>query len=343
MLRILLLGDTHIGFDHPLRPRVTRRPRGPDFVRNMRLALAPAIRGEVDLVIHSGDVFDRPKPPIEIVRLAYDPLLEVARIGRPVLVVPGNHERSRLPLPLLLAAPDLHVFRRPERWRRNVAGVRVEVFGMPFHRCVDAVALRHTLQRAEPPDPSCDVRLLLGHLAVEGAVVGIDGFTFRAGRRDVLPAGCVPDHYAALLSGHIHRRQVLRESPSGLLFDAPVVYAGSIERTSIVEREEDKGYAILRVEPGPGGGRLADVRFVDLPARPMTLLEPPGLSEPAIASWLGLELERLPEDSVVQVRLRAGARLSAGAAREVAPGSMSLRVVVPRIRVRRPYVLSRLP
>lgn len=330
MIRILLLGDTHIGLDLPLRPRVQRRPRGPDFVRNLKIALEPALRGEVDLVIHAGDVFDRPNPRIEVARLAYDPLVQVARTGLPVLVVPGNHERSRLPFPLLLASPTLHVFNRPERWRGGVAGARVEVLGMPFHRCADGVALRRTLMEAEPPDPSADVRLLLGHLAVEGAVVGIDDFTFRAGRRDVLPGGCVPGKFAALLSGHIHRRQLLTESPGGRPFEAPVVYAGSIERTSIVEREEPKGYAILHVEPGPDGGRLHDVEFVDLPARPMVLLEPPGRQEQAVASWLEMELSRLPGDAVVQVRLRPGARLSAGAARAVAPESMSLRVVVPR-------------
>ncbi len=334
MLRVLLLGDTHIGFDLPLRPRVARRARGLDFVANLRRALEPALRGEVDLVIHSGDVFDRPKPPVEVARMAYDPLLAVARTGLPVLVVPGNHERSRLPFPLLLAAPDLHVFRASEWWRRTVAGVRVEVLGMPWDRCLDGPAMRNTLSRAGPSDPSCDVRLLLGHLAVEGAVVGVDDYTFGAGGRGVLPGRAVPHRFGALLSGHIHRRQVLRESGAGRPFDAPVVYAGSTERTSIVEREEDKGYAILTFEPGPDGGRLDEVQFVDLPARPMTLLEPPALGEAAMQRWLGDALAPLPSDAVVQVKLRRGAKLSAPAARAVTPPSMSLRVVVPRRVVR---------
>ena len=53
-IRVLLLADTHLGFDQPVRPRVERRRRGPDFFANTRLALAPALRGEVDLVVHLG-------------------------------------------------------------------------------------------------------------------------------------------------------------------------------------------------------------------------------------------------------------------------------------------------
>ncbi len=56
MLRVLLLADTHLGFDLPWKPRVERRRRGPDFFANYRRALAPARRGEVDLVVHGGDV-----------------------------------------------------------------------------------------------------------------------------------------------------------------------------------------------------------------------------------------------------------------------------------------------
>lgn len=38
MLRVLLLADTHLGYDMPVRPRVARLRRGPDFFANLELA-----------------------------------------------------------------------------------------------------------------------------------------------------------------------------------------------------------------------------------------------------------------------------------------------------------------
>ncbi|MCA9565794.1 MAG: metallophosphoesterase, partial [Myxococcales bacterium] len=113
MIRVLLLADTHIGFDDPLRPRVERRRRGPDFLRNFRIALAGARRGGVDLVVHGGDLLFRSKVPPSLVQMAMEPLMEVAELGIPVILVPGNHERSRIPYPLLAAHPMIHIFDRP--------------------------------------------------------------------------------------------------------------------------------------------------------------------------------------------------------------------------------------
>src|SRR3970282_1922506 len=89
-LRLLLLSDTHVGFDLPLRTRVERRRRGHDFLACYERALEPALRGEVDLVVHGGDVLDRPHVPAAFVDLALAPLRRVAETGVPVFVVPGN-------------------------------------------------------------------------------------------------------------------------------------------------------------------------------------------------------------------------------------------------------------
>jgi hypothetical protein len=41
VIRILLLADTHLGFDLPVNPRINRRRRGHDFLANYATALQP--------------------------------------------------------------------------------------------------------------------------------------------------------------------------------------------------------------------------------------------------------------------------------------------------------------
>gem|GEM_PF-5129920 len=98
--RLLLVADTHIGFDQPPRPRIERRRRVHDFLANFERALEPAMNGLVDAVIHGGDLFFRSKVGAGLVEQAMQRLIAVARHGVPVFLVPGNHERSRIPLHL---------------------------------------------------------------------------------------------------------------------------------------------------------------------------------------------------------------------------------------------------
>ena len=71
-IRILFLADTHLGFDLPTGARIKRRRRGHDFLANYATALAPALAGEVDLVVHGGDVFNRSKVPTSVAWQAFD-------------------------------------------------------------------------------------------------------------------------------------------------------------------------------------------------------------------------------------------------------------------------------
>jgi hypothetical protein len=40
LIRVLLMTDTHLGFDLPLRPRIKRRRRSPDFKSQLLLSLS---------------------------------------------------------------------------------------------------------------------------------------------------------------------------------------------------------------------------------------------------------------------------------------------------------------
>ena len=111
--RILLIADTHLGFDLPLRPRVQRRRRGHDFFANLDRALQPALDGEVDAVVHGGDLYYRSRVPAALVERVMVVLIKVAERGGPIFIVPGNHERSRIPNHLWVAHPQIHIFDRP--------------------------------------------------------------------------------------------------------------------------------------------------------------------------------------------------------------------------------------
>jgi DNA repair exonuclease SbcCD nuclease subunit len=332
-VRVLFLSDTHLGFDHPARPRVERRRRGPEFFAACRRALEPARRGEVDAVVHGGDLLFRSRVPAWLVAEAVAPLREVADAGVPVVIVAGNHERSRIPYPLLAAHPDIHLVDAPRTVRLRVRGVDLAVAGFPFARHVDRVAFATTLEATGWRRAAADVRLLAIHQAIEGATVGPHGFVFRPGP-EVVAGADLPRGLAAVLCGHVHRAQVLRRDLAGRPLPAPVVLAGSTCRTSFAERDETKGYVVLDLAPDErhGGGRLVAARFRPLPARPMIVLEPAvgGLAARDLAATLARLLCGLDPDAIVCLRPRGRPRasalgvLEAAALRRLAPPTMTV-------------------
>ncbi len=317
-LRILLLGDTHLGLDHALHPRVLRRRRGPELFANFQRALRPALRGEVDAVVHGGDLFNRSRPPLQLAQMALEPLLRVADLGLPVFLVPGNHERSRIPHPLLARHPNLHIFQEPRTIPPRLTRLPLAVSGFPFARRVDGAAFGRLVEQTGWRRADAPLRLMCLHQAVEGATVGVQDFTFRRGR-DVVPGRAIPGAFDAVLSGHIHRWQVLSEDLAGRPLGAPVLYPGSTDRTSFAEREEQKGYLLLELAEG----EPVRWRLVPLPTRPM--LNVPLPLGPDLRGQLQRRLASLPPDAIV--RLQPDGPLPAAA--WSALGSRSLRTVAP--------------
>jgi DNA repair exonuclease SbcCD nuclease subunit len=262
-MRVLFLSDTHLGHDLPARPRVARPRRGPDFFESFEAALAPARAGEVDVVLHAGDLLYRSRVPAWLSDAALAPLRRLADAGTPVLLLPGNHERGRVPHPLLALHQNLHVFDRPRTVVLEAGGVRVAFAGFPYASDVRA-RFPGLLAEARAGAAPADVSLLCLHHCVEGSTCGPGSFTFREGP-DVIPRLDLPRDVAAVLCGHVHRHQVLHAG--GL---PPVIYAGSTERTSRAEAGETKGVVLLHLD----GDGLVRHEFRPLPDHPLPPLAP---------------------------------------------------------------------
>lgn len=331
-VRILLLADSHLGFDLPLTPRVQRRRRGADFMAMYHQALAPALAGEADLVVHGGDLFHRARPHHTLVAQALRPLMEIAERGSPVFVVPGNHERSRIPHARFASHPNLHIFDRPRTFHAEVRGRRVSLFGFPYEREVVRLRFPELVKETGWRPDQGDVSLLCVHHCFEGATVGPSDFTFRRGP-DVVRCRDIPPGVTAVLSGHIHRHQVLTTDLDGRPLAAPVFYPGSTERTAFAERDEAKGYLI--VEIGPGRTGTVRSRFHELATRPMVVkqLDAAGLDHTGIETRIHEALSDAPADAVLRIHVHGdvppSARDALGAAsvRAMAPTSMNVEIL----------------
>jgi len=163
-----------------------------------------------------------------------------------------------MPFPLLALHERLHVFDRPRTYVVEARGVRASFMGFPYthdvrRRFPDSLAAlnREGLQ--------ADVRVLCLHQCIEGSTCGPGNFTFRFGP-DVIRTADLPRDVAVILSGHIHRHQV--RQMAGL---PPIIYAGSIERTSFAEAPETKGFVVLEL----ARSGLRSFQFRPLPTRTM--------------------------------------------------------------------------
>lgn len=279
-MRILQIGDTHLGMQDGMIGAPRGVTRASDHLAAFDAALAPAMNEDVDLVVHTGDLFNRSLPPRRAVIQMADRLTRVAR-RVPTVVIAGNHDRRGLVRYLPHRLPGLSVVDRPEVVR--AAGLRIAA--LPFVRRAEdwAIAAKDLCRDG--------VDFLIAHQAFDGDRV--PGFSFRVDRqRDTIGERHIPRGLRWILSGHLHPRQVV---PVG---ECTVVHGGSTERTAFSEADQLKGTVVW------SWSRSVTHAFVDGPTRPMLRVRgEPDLERIRPGSWVLVDRELPAElDRVVLER-----------------------------------------
>ena len=271
-MRVLQLGDTHLGIARRAWGAPPGWARAHDHADALAEALAPERLARIDLVVHTGDVFDRSRPPADAVQAAHRLLRGAAR-QVPVVVLAGNHDRQGLGHTLGPSAGGLHVVNQPER--RTIRGL--DLAFIPHLRHATAWAQAAAAISAGSAD------VVVTHQGVAGAWV--PGFTFRPGHpTETLAAHHLPRGARLIWSGHLHPHQRVA------LGDAQVVYAGSTAATSFSETGQEKGVVEWDLTGTPSA------RFCPLAARPMIRVEGPDqLARVSPGAWVGMPPRRLRE------------------------------------------------
>lgn len=283
-MRIVHTSDWHVG----------RRWKGIQRLDEMEAVLdhlAEFIEREVvDLVLHTGDVFDSRNPPAEAERLVNRFFVRVGKAGAHMVVIAGNHDDpQRLDARSLLSEyANVQILGRPrsaQQGGHRVVSTRIGekavVGALPFASAgawVSALDLagdeasarskyarmfQRAVQNLSQPFQADAVNLLMAHTHLEGAVFGESERRVHIGEDWAATAQTLPTSASYIALGHIHKPQKV----GGTL---PAYYAGSPLQMDFGEVEQEKTFVVVTAKPGKpaqvehvkyeGGLPLVDLR-----------------------------------------------------------------------------------
>lgn len=288
MIRLLHFADLHLGAESygSFDPATGLSSRLGDFLASLDRVTQHALDSDIHLVLFAGDAYKTNDPGPTHQREFAQRIGRLARAGIPTVLLTGNHDiphtRGRantVEIFETLAIDNVYVCSRPDLLTIETRGGPVQVVTLPWlgrstllsldeHKNKTIAEIQETIvekaeniiasyiERLAPDTPT----VFLAHGSVFGASYGSERKTTLG--QDLLLPRMLCAHpafdYAAL--GHIHRHQVLHDSP-------PVVYSGSLERIDFGEEKEEKGFVVAEVEKGhtrytfvPSGAR----RFVTI-------------------------------------------------------------------------------
>lgn len=266
-MRLLHTSDWHIG----------RTFHGADLLAEQEAVLGHladlVVSERVDVVLVSGDVYDRAVPSAEAVRVATSALSRLRRAGAHLVITPGNHDSAaRLgAFAEFAAAGGLHL-------KATIAGLHepvlledehgpVALYGIPY---LEPESARHTLRvpdakghtgvlteamrrvRADLAERPAGTRsVVLAHAFVTGGAGSDSERTIAVGGVEQVP-GAVFDGVDYVALGHLHGPQTLAEH---------LRYSGSPLAYSFSETAQRKSVWLVDLD----ADGLAEVRRHELP------------------------------------------------------------------------------
>jgi DNA repair exonuclease SbcCD nuclease subunit len=247
-MRFAHLSDTHLGYR-----QYNLDKREDDFYKAFHKCIDKIIDEKCDFVIHSGDLFDEPRPHIRAlveVRKAIDKLHDS---GIEFITVAGNHD-------ILMRKGSLIPHALYKRIKvltpKNPVKVIGDVFigGLPYHSKIHINALKDSLKLLSKKSQEYGKRILVMHQ-------GIDKYF---GLEYELKFGDVPKGFDYYAFGHIHKR-IEDEFEGG-----KIVYPGSTEIWRVDElvdfEKNRKGFVLVDTDD-------FSIKRVDIDIRPFIKLE----------------------------------------------------------------------
>ncbi len=288
-MKIIHFADLHLGVESygKIDSASGLSTRFHDFLATFDKLVDFAVDKKVDLVLFCGDAFKSRDPSQTQQREFARRIKRLSENGISVFLLIGNHDlpnatgrATTTEIYDTLSVENVYVADRPTTHKVKTKGGIVQITALPWLRRSALLSkedaknlnfeqLNHKMQdvltriiktEAEKLDTALP-SILAAHIWVSGARIGSED-SMTIGQEQVLLPGNVSNpafDYIAL--GHIHRHQVLNETP-------PVIYAGSLERLDFGDEKDEKGFYLVEIKTDKKtGSRQVSYNFHKLEGR----------------------------------------------------------------------------
>ena len=127
--KFIHISDTHLGINQSKRAKKGHNSkwiRADDFISNFQRVIKRAKESDIDFLIHAGDVFNRSSPPESVITETLQSIFELAK-KKPVILLPGNHERAVLKTGFLDSLTNLKVFHNAKTIPLFINGITIGI------------------------------------------------------------------------------------------------------------------------------------------------------------------------------------------------------------------------
>ena len=288
-MKIIHFADLHLGVENygNINPASGLSTRLEDFLAALDRVVDYALENRADLVLFCGDTYKSREPSQTQQREFARRINRLTTGGIPIFLLAGNHDMSNaigrataIEIFDTLSIEKVYVSNHPDIYRIPTSSGTIQIVSLPWLRRsallskeetkdLDFSRINERLQqvltnivttnvtRLDPALPA----VLAAHVWVSGAKVGSEAAMTIGQEHTLLLSNIAQPAFDYIALGHLHKHQVLSDSP-------PVVYAGSLERLNFSEESDDKGFYVVEIEPdGETGKRRVSFTFQPVKAR----------------------------------------------------------------------------
>jgi DNA repair protein SbcD/Mre11 len=284
-MRIAHISDTHLGFSayRKVDEDSGLNQREVDLYDAFQRCVDRMIDEKVELVLHSGDLFDTVRPSNRAISFAMEQFVRLTDSGAKVIVIAGNHSTPKM-------RETGSVFRIFE----HLKGVR-PVYQAKYERIEIGDVVVHAVPHSEKDimmselDKVSPGKKMINILMVHTGVAGVEVKGGVEHNEQVIPDSYLRKDLEYIALGHYHDCREVRPN---------AYYSGSTERLSFAEADHRKGYISIDTD-------TMKVRMLDMPTRPMfdlPFIDGKGKVPSELMSEIGSRLEQHDLDGAV-VRL----------------------------------------